>query len=82
MDVKKEITNATMMGIAGKTSTPETGKCKLFYLVSGRPQAQGSGWAFSPSHLKMLSVAKLRECQAPGQNLHCTWELVEYPPNS
>jgi len=32
MDVKKEMTNATMMGIAGKTSTPETGKCKWFYL--------------------------------------------------
>jgi hypothetical protein len=32
MDVKKEITNATMRGIAGKTSTPETGKCKVLYL--------------------------------------------------
>jgi hypothetical protein len=32
MDVKKEMTNATMIGIAGKTSTPETGKCNWFYL--------------------------------------------------
>jgi hypothetical protein len=33
MDVKKEMTNATMIGIAGKTSTPETGKCKLGHLL-------------------------------------------------
>jgi hypothetical protein len=34
-----EMRKATMMGMAGKTSTPETGKCKLFYLLNGRPQA-------------------------------------------
>jgi hypothetical protein len=32
MDVKKEMTNATRIGIAGKTSTPETGKCNFYYL--------------------------------------------------
>jgi hypothetical protein len=32
MDVKKEMTNATMMGIAGKTSTPDTGKYNSYYL--------------------------------------------------
>jgi hypothetical protein len=59
MDVKKEMTNATMIGIAGKTSTPETGKCKLFYLVNVRDQAQrgkARARSFSP-HLKILSGA-------------------------
>jgi hypothetical protein len=45
MDVKKEITNATMIGIAGKTSTPETGKCKIntSQIESPRHKAQGAG---------------------------------------
>jgi hypothetical protein len=44
MDVKKEMTNARMIGIAGKTSTPETGKCMIYtsQIESPRLKPQGA----------------------------------------